>query len=367
MRILMVGPGIGVVGGINALVDVLVPALEKKVSLSYCYTVKNRHLKKSGRLSVQNLLLAISQYTRFLLMFLKTRPHIVHIHTSQGLAWLKDTFYILLSKLLGAKVVLHIHAADFNDLYDQKNRALQQYTRWVMGLSDMVISVSETWKQRLQGIIPGDKICALPNCINVKAFPDYATEEIHQVQAMFIGSIGLRKGAFDLIEALGRLKLAGHVLPTCIAGYEESEGLLEKARARVQELGLNEMCRLPGTVQGQEKKELFAQSHLFILPSYNEGLPMAILEGMAAGMAIVSTPVGGIPEVVHDGYNGFLVPPGDVRALAEKLIFLATNPHLCRLMGTRSREIVETLDVTPYVERLMAVYRTLHVNGRLTA
>jgi glycosyltransferase involved in cell wall biosynthesis len=107
------------------------------------------------------------------------------------------------------------------------------------------------------------------------------------------------------------------------------------------------------------KTELFERANLFVLPSYNEGLPMAILEGMTAGMAIVSTPVGGIPEVVRDGYNGFLVPPGDIDALAEKLAVLAHDPQLCHLMGQRSREIVKSeLDVKSYVTRLIDLYNS---------
>jgi glycosyltransferase involved in cell wall biosynthesis len=87
---------------------------------------------------------------------------------------------------------------------------------------------------------------------------------------------------------------------------------------------------------------------------------MAILEAMAAGLAVVATPVGGIPEVIRDDYNGFLVTPGDVEALAEKLAILANDRHLREVMGRRGREIAEQeLDVKPYVERLVALYESL--------
>jgi glycosyltransferase involved in cell wall biosynthesis len=360
MRVLMIGPGKDIIGGITTLVEVLVPALEQRVNLTYFPIVNNRPVKESGVLSVQNIILAFSQYTRFLIKLFRSRPQIIHIHTSQGFGWLKDTFYILVGKLYGSKVVLHVHAADFNSLYNARSKLFQRYTRWAMGLSEAIISISDEWKQRLGGIVPAEKIIPFRNCINIDSFSHHpADRDADSVQALFIGSVGSRKGAFDLLEALGRLKSRDCVLPTCIAGYEASEGDLERARSRLHALHLTDSCELPGTVLGEKKAELFRRASLFVLPSYNEGLPMAILEGMSAGMAVVSTPVGGIPEIVRDGYNGFLVQPGNIDALAEKLEILARDPVLCQLMGRRSREIVEELDVKPYVERLLGLYTSL--------
>jgi glycosyltransferase involved in cell wall biosynthesis len=364
MRVLMIGPGKDIVSGINTLVDVLVPVLEQRVTLCYFPSVNSRPVKKSGRLSGQNIILAFEQYTRFLVALFRSRPQIIHIHTSQGMGWLKDTFYILVGKLYGSKVVLHIHAADFDSLYGKRSKPVQRYTRWVMGLTDAIISVSDEWKQRLGGIVPAEKVFSFKNCINVDSFSTHPADHSGDtVQALFIGSVGSRKGAFDLLEALGRLKARGCVLPACIAGYEESEGGLVKARSRLQELHLADSCELPGTVLGDKKAELFARSNLFVLPSYNEGLPMAILEGMSAGMAVVSTPVGGIPEIVRDGYNGYLIQPGDIEGLAEKLEVLTRDPGLCQIMGLRSREIVEELDVKPYVARLITLYKSLLRNN----
>jgi glycosyltransferase involved in cell wall biosynthesis len=356
----MIGPGKDIIGGITTLVEVIVPVLEQKINLFYFPSVNHRPIKKSGIISWQNIILAFLQYSRFLVKLFRSRPQIIHIHTSQGFGWLKDTFYILIGRLYGVKVVLHIHAANFNSLYGGKGKVIQRYTRWAMGLTDAVISISDEWKLRLEGIVPAEKITSFRNCINIDSFSQRPINRVaDKVLVFFIGSIGKRKGAFDLLEALGRLKTRGCVLPTTIAGYEESEGMLEKAKLRLQELNLTDSCELPGTVVGEKKSELFARANLFVLPSYNEGLPMAILEGMSAGMAVISTPVGGIPEVVRDGYNGFLVQPGDIDHLAEKLEVLARDPILCNLMGKRSREIVEELDVDHYIERLLALYHSL--------
>jgi glycosyltransferase involved in cell wall biosynthesis len=159
---------------------------------------------------------------------------------------------------------------------------------------------------------------------------------------------------------MGRLKSNGHMLRLRIAGYEEREKDLERARAQLEEAHLEEMCQLVGTVRGAEKAALLNEADVFVLPSYQEGLPMAILEAMAAGLAIVATPVGGIPEVVQDGYNGFLVAPGDIGALSEKLAILVGDPQLRELMGRRSRRFAEEqLDVRSYADRLVDLYDSL--------
>jgi glycosyltransferase involved in cell wall biosynthesis len=357
----MLGPDWGLVGGISALTEALVPVLEQRVDLLYFPTVRRRPLKESGRVSLRNIALALSQYARFFPALYRFRPHIIHLHTSQGVAWLKDTFYVLVGKAHRCHIVLHVHAADFDELYGKKTRPVQYYTRKVMGLADAVIAVSEEWSKRLADIVPVDRVFTFENCIAVDAVPLSSSHRSKDgAKALFLGSVGPRKGAFDLLEAMGYLKSSGCALQVWVAGYEEREGDLLRARARLEELQLGDMYQLVGTVRGTEKTELLSQASLFVLPSYDEGLPMAVLEAMAAGLTVVSTPVGGIPEVVKDGYNGFLVAPGDVKALAEKLAILASDPHLCELMGQRSREIAEReLDVNPYVQRLVALYESL--------
>jgi glycosyltransferase involved in cell wall biosynthesis len=177
---------------------------------------------------------------------------------------------------------------------------------------------------------------------------------------LFLGIVGPSKGTFDLIEAIALLKTRGISLHLWIAGLEEREGDLDKARILTHKLDLEGTCQFVGAAYGASKSQLLNNASLFVLPSYHEALPMALLEAMAAGLPIVATRVGGMPEVVMEGYNGFLVEPGDVEALADKLAVLANDPHLCEVMGQRSRELAELeLDVKPYVKRLVALYESI--------
>jgi glycosyltransferase involved in cell wall biosynthesis len=289
-------------------------------------------------------------------------PHIIHIHTSYSIAWLKDTLFVVMGKVYGCHVVLHMHSGLFDEFYCKSCRFLRGYTDRVIKLCDAVIAVSAEFGRRLASIIPEKQVHILRNCIAVeKIVPHLLDDSANGATALFLGTVGPSKGTFDLLEAMGSLKSRGCCsLRLLVAGHEERKGDLTRARIRLQELDLEETCQLLGMVVGARKMQLFSKASLFVLPSYYEGLPMSVLEAMAAGLAVVATPVGGIPEVVRDGYNGFLVKPGDVGALAGKLAILASDQHLQETMGQRSREIAEQeLDVKPYVKRLVALYESL--------
>ncbi len=343
------------------MIQTIVPSLEQKVDLLYVPTVRQRPLKDSGRISVQNMTLAIAQYARFGSALHRFRPEIMHIHTSQGLGWLKDSLFVVVGKAYRCRIALHVHASDFGQLYGQKGRFIQWYTRRVMELADAVIAVSMEWKTRLAEIVPAERIYALRNCIAVDDAPHTPPRHsTNGVKALFLGSVGVRKGIFDLLEALSYARLHGSSLELWVAGSEERNGDISRARTRVEELHLEGVCQFVGDVRGEEKRRLLTEADLFVLPSYHEGLPMAILEALSAGLAIVASAVGGIPEIIKDGYNGYLVTPGDVPALAEKLMLLANDPHMCQEMGRHSREIAEQeLGVETYCEQVIALYESL--------
>jgi len=357
-RVLMVGPGLELVGGIATLASNLVPALSRSVNLHYLPTASERALKDSGRMSARNVALAISQYARFLYALGRFRPQIIHIHTSQGFGWLKDLFFVLAGKLHGCRTVLHVNAFDHEWLYDKWPRIIRYYVRTIATLADAVIAVSGEWREWLAEIVPRDHLWVVRNCVPVTMIPDPPSDHYgKEPVALFLGSIGPRKGAYDLFEAMGKLGAAGLAPHLLMAGYEEGEGELARARARVRELMLQDHCKLLGSVAGAEKLELLRAANLFVLPSYHEGLPLAMLEAMAAGLPVLATPVGGIPELIQDGYNGFLVSPGDVDALADRLCLLSGDAHLREVMGRRNREIAERqLDVRPCVGQIVALY-----------
>ncbi|PTQ82031.1 glycosyl transferase family 1 [Nitrosospira multiformis] len=109
-----------------------------------------------------------------------------------------------------------------------------------------------------------------------------------------------------------------------------------------EELGVSDKILFAGWLGKAEKDHLLARAAIFVLPSYHEGVPMAILEAMSWGIPIVTTPVGGMPEVVTEGQEGLLVNSGDIVGLAHALARLLAAPSLRRAFGERGRHKIES-------------------------
>jgi glycosyltransferase involved in cell wall biosynthesis len=357
-RVLMIGPGEGIGGGISTLVKSFLPELMKRTSIYYFASVNHRELRYSGKCSLHNVIITVSQYIRFFVALGRYHPNIIHIHTSQGLAWLKDTFYIIIGKAVNCKVLLHMHGGNFDQLYHGSPRLIKAYTRRMLGLADIVISVSTEWKNRLTKIIPANRIYPLVNCVDCQLIqPDPSWAATEMVNILFMGRIGQNKGVFDLIDALHIIQSEGIFFHAQFVGGEEKAGDYQRLNQRIEQYELKNTCEILGSVEWGKALQLLKDASLFVLPSYYEGLPMVILEALAAGLPVVATPVGGIPEVVRDEYNGYLVPVGDTQLLADRLANLVGDAGLRKIMGQRSREIaVKELNVGTYIEKLETLY-----------
>jgi len=360
-RVLMVGPGEGTIGGIRSLVESIAPTLQRRAQFRYMPTVCRRAGAESGRLTARNVALALSQYARFAIALARFRPHIVHIHTSEGLAWYKDAFYVLAARASARRAILHMHGSNFVEAYGRSGVAAQRFTHTVLTLADQVIEVSEEGAGELAAIVPSARVSVLRNCIDITKFADETPRYPADVmRVLFLGTVGERKGVFDLLSAAAVAKSRGCAMHLRLAGPPEHAADLDKVRESVEALGLGGLCETIGPVQGRATAQLLRECDVFALPSHHEALPMAILEAMAAGLPIVAARVGGIPELVVDGFNGFLIAPGDIAGLAQRLMILAAEPDLRSLMGRRSREsAVREYDVTPYVERLVMLYESI--------
>ena len=203
--------------------------------------------------------------------------------------------------------------------------------------SNVVIGLSEKWQDKLRNICPSANIIVLRNAVNLDLFPRKAASYTPSppYKALFLGRLGRRKGVPDIIEAAGHLERGRYQFT--LAG----DGDVTAFRQEVIRGGLHRIVDIPGWIGEQEKRTLLRLSDILILPSYDEGLPMSILEAMASGLPIIATPVGGIPEAVRHGENGFLISPGDPEALAGALEDVFSVPGRWKSFAEKSREIAE--------------------------
>lgn len=223
---------------------------------------------------------------------------------------------------------MHIHGATFNSYYGRNKNRVQKTLR----NCDAVIALSQYWKDFFETQIGLNNVTIIPNIV-----PDADESNSNRVSdsithMLFLGELGPRKGVYDLLDALhaNYAHLKGRVIM-----HIGGNGDTQKLEDTISRLGLIDMVRFEGWVSGERKKQLLSQCSVYILPSYAEGLPISILEAMAYSHAIISTPVGGIPEVV-DETNGILVEPGDTTALGQAICTIVDDRDKANKLGSQS-------------------------------
>jgi glycosyltransferase involved in cell wall biosynthesis len=249
--------------------------------------------------------------------------------------------------------VVHLHGSRFRTFFDEANPSVQAAARLLFARARRVIVLGRVWKDFIADHVPDarDRIAVLPNA--APAIPSGPPrQDAAGPVVLFLGRVGVRKGVPQLIDALQRISGIGG-WRAVIAG----DGDVAETRAQVASLGLSSRVDVPGWVEPDGARALLASSDILVLPSFDENLPMSVIEGMSAGLAVVATPVGAVADIIHDGETGLLVPPGDSVALADALRKLATDAALGRRLGDAARDYHRRhLDMAPYLERLTAIW-----------
>jgi glycosyltransferase involved in cell wall biosynthesis len=217
------------------------------------------------------------------------------------------------------------------------------------------IVLSEQWCQFHREIIPRKDypLWVMPNPVVLPDTVEFPSDK--ELRLLFLGLMGERKGPDRILIALSKLPEA---VRRRVRLYMAGNGDTEKMRQLALELGLQSQVEIRNWIEGAEKQRWLRLVNAFILPSRDEGLPMAMLETMAYGKALIVSPVGGIPEFVTDGQEGILVPPDDIDAISEAIRRLAESPDLRMQMGMAARARVEPLSMEHYRQRLGTIYTT---------
>jgi len=288
------------------------------------------------------------------------RYEIVHVHTASWWSFRRLLLLIFLAKALKKKTIIHVHGAMFHLYY----RGATSFEKYIIERSftsaDKVVALSNEWKNRVAPLCGRDKIEVIPNGVQIRESFNVIIPRklLAPPLLLFLGEIGERKGVFDFLNALKLMKNRSEQARVLLCG----NGDVELARRSVNDLGLQNVVSVPGWVSGEEKEKLLEQAYIYVLPSHNEGLPVSILEAMAYATPVVSTPVGGIPDAVIDGYNGFLVPPREPTLLARRIAQLLENRELwMEMSGNALRTIKARFSMQEVERRLRALYDGLSV------
>lgn len=280
--------------------------------------------------------MALSALVRFFALLRSGKVTAVHSHVAmRGSFWRKSVFHAM-ARRFGVPVLFHLHGSEFKSFYQTQPGWARRFVAREFERANAVIVLSADWQDFVRGVAPAARTVVLPNYVPL---PDLAAVNRHgrqSVQLLFLGLVGKRKGVYDLLRAFAQACASQPGLRLVVGG----NGEVQQASELAAELGLGERVQFAGWVKGEQKDALLAQSDVFVLPSYNEGLPVSVLEAMSWALPVVTTPVGGIPELIEDAVCGRLVLPGDTTALALTLAELAADPGQRQRLGKAGRERV---------------------------
>ena len=350
-RVLLMGPALDQKGGMASVQKLILKEVPVAFDTIHVSTHDEGSLLHRGRIFLAGLAVLLGRLIR-------NQCDLVHLHVSEKGSVLRKILLLWLVKAFRKPVIMHTHGCEFPAFHRGLPGWARSLTNFSLRQADCFITLSDGWRQYYIANchLDSSRVVTLPNPVEM---PETVTDrtlkaESSVVNFAFLGRIGRRKGAFDLIRAFAalpnrekaRLWLAG-------------DGELAAAAALIEELGLGRSVRLLGWIDETQRSQLLARADVFVLPSYNEALPMALLEAMAVALPVISTPVGGIPEFVTDGAEGCLVMPGDVEALSRTMARLAKSETQRRMMGRRARDRVRSLDIHCYGKVLATLYQSL--------
>lgn len=276
---------------------------------------------------------------------------IVHIHTASYHSFIRSSIFLNISHFFHKRIILHIHGGGFKNFYEKN----PQFVKHQLEKVDAVIALSESWRTFFTKEVGLKNVHVVPNIVPPPHF--LKASEHKTFNLLFLGFIYQKKGIFDLIDVIiqnkeryrGRLKLY-------IGGTGQEYARLIDS---INENDINDIVNLCGWVSGDDKIKLLNIADAYILPSYAEGVPISILEAMSYGLPILSTPVGGIPEIVENGVNGFLFQPGDKKAMQNSIDKLINDSTLIKQMGTASLQRSKQYLPPKISDKLQNIYYAL--------
>lgn len=347
--IVMLGidPASKVKGGISSVVDVYRDSgLFARWRIAYIGTVA------SGSHAHKMRCLALALWA-FLKLVFAERISLVHAHTASRASFWRKSIFMLIARSAGIPVILHLHGGDFELFYRSEcGKWRQRYIRYVLRTVSRVVVLSQQWRTRIEAIEPAAKTVTIGNPVAVASIVPSIAER-QPADLLYLGRFSERKGVFDLLEACEIVRAKYPSLRIRCGG----EGDVAGVETRARELGLADALHMLGWVSGAAKDRELMQATIYVLPSHAEGLPMGVLEAMAAGTPVIATTVGGIPDAIENGVSGFLVEPGDVPALAERIQQLLADSELRERFAAAARAKVMSDYAT---QRLLAQVEELY-------
>ena len=356
MEVIITAPSLDPTQNVSGVSSVVKFIVDNNREARYThFEMGKRDTEKGGITRLHSLAKAFREWRQLL----KEKPDAI-VHYSFPLSTrsiFRDPLFIWEAIRQKHRVLVHIHGGLY--LTAERIPYLQRHILWRVFSWDVpFVVLSEMEKVQVMKRFGAKNVDVLPNCVEINENQNQNENQNgdRKVTLGYIGRSEGNKGMKELLAACQQLRKDGTDFRMEIAGKEEHEG---EYLPRFEELLGNDF-RYCGIVAGQDKSDFFRRMDVFVMPSYFEGLPMALLESMSYGVVPVVTPVGSIPQVVTDGKNGLLTKVKDVGSIVAAIKRLADDRALLYNMGQEARTtIINNFSTEKYVRKLNLLYGRL--------
>lgn len=283
---------------------------------------------------------------------------LVHIHMSSRGSYIRKSTLIRIVKYFKVKVIIHLHSGEFKNFYnDECSLNKKEHVRNTFNMADKVIVLSTQWLEWLNTILEDkNKGVVVYNAVSIKPIEPAQRSEIFNF--VFLGRLSDRKGVSDLIIAFSKVVELYPQTRLILGG----DGELDKFKSLVKKLNLITTVEFLGWISGDAKFDLLKKADSYILPSYNEGFPMGILEAMSCKVPIIATDVGGIPDAITSGEEGLLINAGDIDGLTNAMKYSIESPlEIQRMQEKASIKYLNKFSPNIIIPQLITIYKDLGV------
>jgi glycosyltransferase involved in cell wall biosynthesis len=267
---------------------------------------------------------------------IRHRPALVHVHTCSYRTFFRSMADVVVARLLWRPVILHVHGGYFHEFLSSLHGWKRRLALANLRLAALVIVLGRIWRQRLEDVVPPERIRVVPNAVHLPPQPRILRRR-KPLRIICVGDLAPGKAPEDLIEAVARLSPALRARTRVELIGDGSPARWTRIVDLIAREGLQGRVKLAGRLTPEQTQSRWRRADVHVLPSHGEGLPMALLEAMAWGLPSVVTGVGAIPEAVSDGVEAYVIEPGNVNALADRLARLLADDAGRFAMGRAAR------------------------------
>jgi glycosyltransferase involved in cell wall biosynthesis len=343
-RVAIVGPLPPPLGGVQLLIDMqLHSSVGREFELRPVDTSKRQLRWAVERPTWKTPLYFVRDLFRLLGTLLSFRPRLVLVHAAPSPSFLRDWVFMLVARVAGAKVVCHYHGTTHTKFPSCETPRGRAIGRFLMSAAHQVIVLGPTY-QREMGAAWHRTLEWAPNVCDVELFRATPRDtpapwlEPGDRPVLYIGRLSAPKGIYDLFDAIPLVLERCPAARFVLVGVAEKESMEPVVRGEAEKRGITSRLVFLGSLEGRDKAVAFVTSEMIVVPSWTEAFPLVIPEAMSAGLPVISTKVGAIPDFVKDGEDGFLVPVKDPDVLAARILRLLEDEPLRRRMSERERE-----------------------------